>query len=123
MLDKEIARAFKRKVSAGVKIEQDGLDRFIVYTPFSFDDGDHYVVVLKRDDDKWVLTDEGHTFMHLSYSEVDLDAGTRSQVIDRALSSSKVENLAGELRLIVPGKAFGDALFTFIQTLTRVAST
>ena len=82
MLAEEISRAFRRKVSAEVRIERDGLDRYVVYTPFSFDDGDHYVVVLKKESGKWTLTDEGHTFMHLSYAEVDLSSGARAKFID-----------------------------------------
>lgn len=123
MKETDIAKAFKRKVGQEVTLEAEGVDRFIVYTPFTFDDGDHYVVILKRIDGAWVLTDEGHTFMHLSYSEVDLSSGMRASMIDQALSTEGVENDGGELRLTIPGKAFGDALFSFVQALGRVAHT
>lgn len=123
MQAEEIARAFRRKVSGEVKVAKKGLDRFIVYTPFSFDDGDHFVIIMKREGDKWLLTDEGHTFMHLSYGDVDLTTGTRAQIIDSALTNYGVENHSGELRLAIPRKEFGDTLFTFVQALARIAST
>jgi hypothetical protein len=120
---KSISRSFKRKVSAGVKLETGGLNRFIVYTPFAFDDGDHYVVVLKKERGKWILTDEGHTLMHLSYGDIDLSSGTRSQVIERAIAIAQIENRSGELCLEIPDTEFGDSLFTFVQAISQIAST
>ena len=55
----ELEREFKRKVSDEIDIEREGIDRYVVYTPFMFDDGDHFVIVLKKHDDQWRFTDEG----------------------------------------------------------------
>ena len=55
---------------------------FCVFTPFRFDDGDHITIVLKKKEQAgWVLSDEGHTYMHLTYdiSEKKLFSGTRYQ--------------------------------------------
>src|SRR5438105_8659283 len=106
----KIARAFKQKVSREVTIDQEGIDRFVVYTPFRFDDGDHYVVILKRLGQDWMLTDEGHTFMHLSYDDVDLTTPTRASLVQDAIAVHGLKNEDGELRLIVPDSHFGDAL-------------
>ena len=62
----EVARSFRESVSKQVTIEPEGLDRFRVFTPFQFEDRDHLAIVLKRSDGSWVLSDEGHTFMHLT---------------------------------------------------------
>ena len=43
-----IARDFHEKVSAKVRLTAEGIDRFRVFTPFLFEDGDHLSVVLKR---------------------------------------------------------------------------
>jgi len=101
-----IREEFKRKVCDQVDIEEQGLSRFVVYTPFMFDDGDHFVIVLKHEDDKWVLTDEGHTFMHMSYDEIDVSRGTRKSVIDQALSNFAIINDSGELRLGIPDQYY-----------------
>ncbi|MBL8878809.1 MAG: DUF1828 domain-containing protein [Phycisphaerales bacterium] len=118
-----IIRSFRKTVCAEIDLEGEGLDRFIVYTPFMFDDGDHYVIILRREKGTWVLTDEGHTFMHLSYAEVDLDTSSRAKVVDQALASYCVKRRIGELRLLVPGDQFGDALFSFVQALSRIVAT
>lgn len=49
-----------------VRIESEGINRFRVFTPFMFDDGDHYAIILKLVENKWLLTDEGHTLMHFA---------------------------------------------------------
>jgi hypothetical protein len=123
MTTADIIESFRQKVSREIDLEAEGVGRYIVYTPFMFDDGDHYVVVLRRENDQWVLTDEAHTFMHLSYAEVDLMQGTRARVIDQALTSYQVENNGGELRIAVPDEAFGDALFTMVQAIGRITGT
>lgn len=123
MTETEIIRSVRQKVCKAIEVEREGIDRYIVYTPFMFDDGDHYVVILRRENGHWVLTDEGHTFMHLSYGEVDLSKGTRARIIEQALASHRVHNDAGELRLRVPGDDFGDAVFSFVQAISRVSST
>ena len=118
----DIIRSFREKVSAEVELESEGLDRFIVYTPFMFDDGDHFVVILKRIGDHWLLTDEGHTFMHMEYSGVDFSAGTRLKLIEGALAAQNVEARDGSLILQVPNCDFGDALFSFLQCLSQISN-
>lgn len=91
MTEHDILQAFKEKVCREVEIEKQGLDRYIIYTPFAFDDGDHYVVLLKRENNKWVLTDEGHTLMHLSYGGIDLLTGQRGELVKDSLMASRLE--------------------------------
>jgi hypothetical protein len=110
MDDRDILKAFKEKVCHEVEIEKQGLDRYVVYTPFAFDDGDHYVVLLKRERDRWLLTDEGHTFMHLSYGGVDVLSGQRGELVKESLVAAGLENRAGELVLDVPDEQFGAAV-------------
>jgi len=43
----------------------EGANRIRVQTPYVLDDGDHLVIILKHNSDSWVLTDEGHTGIHL----------------------------------------------------------
>ena len=119
---KSIEQDFIDKVSAKVRVLPDGRDRFRVFTPFRFDDGDHITVVLKKEQAGWVLSDEGHTYMHLTYdiSEKKLFKGTRHQIILNALSTFKVEDRFGELILHVKDARFGDALYAFAQALVKM---
>jgi hypothetical protein len=118
-----IREEFRRKVCDQIDIEEQGLSRFVVYTPFMFDDGDHFVVVLKHENDNWILTDEGHTFMHMSYDEIDVSHGTRKSIIDQTLLNFAMTNDLGELKLRIPDEAYGDSLFSFVQGLTKITDT
>jgi len=114
---------FRNKVSEQLELEQETETRFRVLTPFRFEDGDHYEIVLKREgDDRWILTDEANTLMHLSYwlDEKELGSGTRKQIIDSSLALFSVENREGELVIPVLEDRFGDALFSFVQALSKV---
>lgn len=117
-----IEQEFRRKVCEKVRLSSEGLDRFRVFTPFLFEDGDHLAIVLKREQSDWVLSDEGHTFMRLTYDldERDLLKGTRQKVITNALSMFQVEDRDGELVMRVSENRFGDALYSFVQALLKV---
>ncbi|KAA0236795.1 DUF1828 domain-containing protein [Fimbriimonadia bacterium ATM] len=123
MMMDTITEDFRRKVSEQVRIEGEGVGRFRVFTPFMFEDGDHLSIVLKKLENQWVLSDEGHTFMHLTYDldERDLRKGTREKVITNALTAFSVKDANGVLLLWVEDGQFGDALYTFVQALMRIA--
>lgn len=118
-----IERDFREKLCAKIRLAGEGMDRYRVFTPFLFEDGDHLAIVLKREQSGWILSDEGHTFMHLTYDidERDLQRGTRQKLITNALSLFQVEDRDGELIIHVRGEQFGDALYSFIQALMKVA--
>ncbi|MCY3723619.1 MAG: DUF1828 domain-containing protein [Candidatus Poribacteria bacterium] len=119
---KSIEQDFIDKVSAKVRVLPDGRDRFRVFTPFRFDDGDHLAIVLKKEQGRWLLSDGGHTYMHLTYDidERKLFSGTREKIISNALSTFKVEDRFGELILEVKDARFGDALYAFAQALVKM---
>ena len=119
----ELQKEFKQKVCQEIDVEPEGLTRFVVHTPFMFDDGDHFVIIMKKSADHWILTDEGHTFMHMSYGEIDVSHGIRKSIIDQTLLNFNVVNESGEFCLEVPERAFGDALFSFIQALVKISDT
>ncbi len=119
----KIEAQFRQKVAEGVTLREEGRNRFLVFTPFMLDDGDELTVVLKRESDGWVLSDEGHTYMHLTYTldERDIRRGTRQKIISNTLSMFAVEDLDGELRLPIREEDFGDSLFSFVQALLRIS--
>ncbi len=119
---KFIEQDFIKKVSEKIRVIPDGKDRFRVFTPFRFDDGDHIAIVLKKEQDRWLLSDGGHTYMHLTYDidERRLFSGTRERIISNALSTFKVKDRFGELILEVKDARFGDALYAFAQALIKM---
>jgi hypothetical protein len=122
MTIEKIERDFKTKVCGKIRLAGEGVDRFRVFTPFLFEDGDHLAIVLKRENSTWTLSDEGHTYMHLTYDldEKDLQRGTRQKVITNALSMFRIEDREGELLLHIADEQFGDALYSFIQALMKI---
>jgi hypothetical protein len=117
-----IKEEFRQRVSEQIDLEPQGYNRFLVMTPFRFEDGDHFQIALKREGQRWILTDEASTIMHLSYW-LDTDAietGNRKEIIDNSLSTFAVENRNGELVLPVSEERFGDALFDFVQAISKV---
>jgi hypothetical protein len=119
-----IVQQFKMKVCEEITLTQKGVGRFVVNTPFMFEDGDHFVIILKYDSDlkSWYLTDEGHTFMHLSYfmDERDLDRGTRKDIIDNCKKMFSIGERNGELFINIEKEEFGDALYNFVQCLMKI---
>jgi hypothetical protein len=110
----------RRKICAQITLVQEGINRYIVHQPFHFDDGDHFVVILKAVPEGWIFTDEGHTLMHVQYEDIDLSRGTRAVILDATLRSFSVENQDGELLSHVQEEMFADTLFSFLQALVKI---
>ncbi|PIN75578.1 hypothetical protein COV22_00790, partial [Candidatus Woesearchaeota archaeon CG10_big_fil_rev_8_21_14_0_10_47_5] len=119
-----ILKQFREKVNDKISLKSKGINRYIVQTPFLFEDGDNLVILLKYNPDKktWYLTDEGHTFLHISYfmDEKDFSKGTREKIINNCKSMFSVTEDKGELVLKVVDNNFGDALYDFVQCLLKI---
>ena len=116
----EILLDFKKKVCDKISLKQQGKNRYMVITPFLFEDGDMFKIILKREGDDWYLTDEGHTLMHLSYEEVDVDSGRRKEFFSQALSRNFLKYDEGEIKSIIENSDYGDTLYSFVQGLMKV---
>lgn len=113
----------KQKICDDIKIFEDGKDRFIVDTPFGFNDGDSFAIVLKKDDAGWYFTDEGNTLMHLSYKDLDicLEKGNRKNLLESIVKTHHMGNDDGAFKCVVEGEKFGDSLYSFIQGLIKIS--
>jgi hypothetical protein len=122
MKTETVREEFKARVCEQIDLEPEGEGRYLVQTPFRFDDGDHFTITLKRDGDGWLLSDEASTLMHLSYwlDDKALESGNRKEIVNSSLASFSVQNRNGELVIPVLESRFGDALFNLIQALTKV---
>ena len=123
MTTESIEQDFRSKISAKIRLAAEGVNRFRVFTPFLFEDGDHLAIVLRKEGAGWVLSDEAHTYMHLTYDidERDMHRGTRQKIVSNALSTFRIEDRDGELVLNVPDERYGDALYSFVQALLRIS--
>ena len=117
-----IEQDFRNKVCERLRLGTEGVERLRVFTPFMFEDGDHLSIVMKRENGRWILSDEGHTYMHLTYDldEKDLQRGTRQKIITNALSAFNVQDREGELTIRIEDDQYGDALYSFVQALLKI---
>jgi len=119
-----ITQTIQQSIGHQIVVEQEGVERYPILTPFMMEDGDHYNIVLRGHEGttNWVLTDEGNTLMHLSYwmDYSSLKKGTRQEVINRVLKQFDIENREGELRLETSFNELSSAIFSFLQALTRI---
>lgn len=123
-MNKEIVeKEFKKKVCSEVRLLEEGMERYRIFTPFQFDDGDHLAMVLKKRGTKWHLTDEGHTFMHLSYTmDIDsLEKGTRAKIIGNTLANLGVTEADGALTVEVDEENSGNVFYDFVQALIKIS--
>ncbi len=113
---------FRRNVSEELKLIPDGPERFVVITPVAFTDGDLLPIILRRAGGKWYLTDEGHTFLQLTYEleDADFQQPTRREIIDKTVSGLGLQNRNGELVLPIEDHEYGEALYTFIQAILKI---
>lgn len=114
----------KKSICGDVQVTRVGDNRFAIDTSFGFDDGDSYVIVLKKTGDEWYFTDEGHTLMHLSYNDLDdlLYNGQRNTQFQSILDKHSIEDLDGELRLYTTDEDYGMSLSMFIQILDKITT-
>lgn len=110
------------RLGDAINVEREG-GHFRLHTPFGFDDGDSFSIILERDGDRWRLSDEGTTFMHLTYDldDRDLQGGTRQKVISNALSTYGIADEGGILVRAAPEPELGEALFDYLQGLLRIS--
>lgn len=121
----EIEAIFRAKVVEHLRLESEGVNRFRVFNPFVFDDGDHLSIVLKREGDGWVISDEGNTYMRLTYrmEEKSFLSGTRQKIIGDAIEMFGLEDRDGEIIIKISEKDLGDALYSFVQGVLRISDT
>jgi len=107
--------------SAEVRERKDGT--FVVTTPFTFPDGDQYMLYVKPlAGGGYRVTDMGHTLMHISY-EMDVDKlreGSRGSLLSRVLAEAEVNESEGEVFVEAPQNKLGESLFRLGQAITRV---
>ena len=119
----DVQYRFRDKVHDKIALIPEGVERYRVSIPFRFDDGDHLSIFLKWEAGDWYLSDEGATYMHLTYDmeEADFMRGNRQTIITDTLSLFGVDDIEGELRLAVPGEGYGDALYSYVQALLKIS--
>ena len=105
----DLERRLQDAIGKGVadSFESVTCDRYIVYVPVMFPDGDHPVVLLKRRRGKWHLTDDGNTLMRLDKGSIEVS--TRVWPEDAGFVDT-LRNFADALLLIESARSIKGAI-------------
>jgi hypothetical protein len=119
----EIESKLKDKISREISLGEEGINRFRIFNPYEFDDGDHFSIFLKKENGNWKFTDEAHTIMHLSY-DMDVSAlkkeGTRQKILTNIISNFGLEEYDGSLSIKIDNEDFGGAFYNYIHALIKI---
>jgi hypothetical protein len=119
----DIEIKLRDKISNEISLREEGINRFRIFNPYEFDDGDHFSIFLKKENGNWRFTDEAHTIMHLSY-DMDVSAlkkeGTRQKILTNTISNFGLEENEGTLSIKIDDEDFGGAFYNFIHALIKI---
>jgi hypothetical protein len=119
----DIEIKLRDKISNEISLKEEGINRFRIFNPYEFDDGDHFSIFLKKENESWKFTDEAHTIMHLSY-DMDVSAlkkeGTRQKILSSTISNFGLEENEGTLSIKIDNEDFGGAFYNFIHALIKI---
>lgn len=118
----DIENTLRDKISKEISLREEGVNRFRIFNPYEFDDGDHLSIFLKKENGNWKFTDEAHTIMHLSY-DMDISAlkkGNRQKIITNTISNFGLEENEGTLSIKIDNEDFGSAFYNFIHALIKI---
>ncbi|QRF75325.1 hypothetical protein Thermo_00821 [Thermoplasmatales archaeon] len=122
----QLYKQLKTLICDEIEFTPKGVETYLVTTPFCFDDGDGYVIYIKRGLDGLYLTDGGHTMMHLSYwmdtNQLIREEGERSDLFNGILRAYHVAYSDGRLIMQLPEntESFGNYFLTYIQAITKI---
>nr|WP_319539748.1 DUF1828 domain-containing protein [uncultured Methanospirillum sp.] len=114
----------REKISEEYEVIKKTDERYYILSPFEFDDGDGYSIILKRLRDEWILSDEGHTILEISY-RLDPDLlteGIRREIFENALKMNELKCEKGVISTKVNFDNFGQKIHSFIQGIARINS-
>lgn len=117
-----MVESMKKSICSKVFLEAKGIDRYLIHTGFTFQDGDELHIVLKKRDGKWIITDDAHTLMWLSHEDFNL-SDTRKAILEVTLSSNNVSFEDGRIYIDCTGKDMGQCLMSMIQAILQTADT
>ena len=111
----------RRSLYLAIKIEEKGINKNMVHTGFTYPDGDELHIILKKQDGQWYLTDEGHTFMWLSYGEINVDSPRIKDILARIMATNQAELWEREISVKIKQNGAGIALTSMITALIQTA--
>ena len=116
----DLIEGLKKALCSNVSLEERGVETYLVHTGFTYPDGDELHIVLRNRDGRWILTDDGHTAMWLSYNDMNL-TDSRMALLQRTLSFNHAEFQDGRIIVDCADRDIGACLTSMIQALSSTA--
>jgi hypothetical protein len=117
MIAFEVAHQIREQLASQIDVEGIGPDRIAIHMPLIYDDGDNCsVYAVRRDDGKWIITDDGDAMRRAADAGIDLRKAGYAERLESLIEFYGVEQNAGALGLSVQGEEFSEAVFTLTQT-------
>lgn len=115
-----LAESMKKGICSKISLEPRGIDRYLIHTGFTFQDGDELHIVLKKVNGRWIITDDAHTLMWLSYEDFTLTE-TRKAMLDVTILSNNASFDNGSIYIDCTDKDAGQCLMSMIQAILQTA--
>jgi len=117
----QIIEAIRRSMCADTGYTEIGMNRTLLHTGHFFPDGDEFRIVLEyRGEEGWVITDDGHTAMWLSYEDFEI-TDSRKDILRRILNTNGVKFDEGEVYVECDENNAGRALKSLIQAIQQMS--
>lgn len=116
----ELAAELEQASGLALSLEPLSTGRAAVLSPFTFDDGDRFPVVITEHDGAWQLSDEGGVALHLSYDDIAFDKGNRALLIAAIAQRHGLVVRDWELLRVVPRPLAAEDVLDFLHALARV---
>ncbi len=118
-----LEKSLCERLCATVTVHERPDGTIMIDTPFTFPDGDSYPIYLSGTRyGKVVLSDRGHTMLHISY-ENDVDMfyeGQRSVLREKIVKEAGIDEDRGIFSVETTPDRIADSLFDLGQALTRI---
>lgn len=122
----KVRALLKEQLASEVRLEMRSDGVLMLDTPFVFPDGDHYSIYFSMErDGNFMLSDKGHTIMHLSYKyDVDplFEDKSQRKIMLQIVRNARIEvdEDAGTFWVKADAKSLPETIFRFGQALTKI---
>jgi len=122
MNDDTIIQMIKESATSDIEIEYREPNTYMIHTGFTYPDFDELHIILTKRNGDWILTDNGHTMMWLSYDDFTMTR-TRKILLNKTLNQNNVVLDDGVLLVRCPDNVgdMGLALRSIITTELQMA--
>lgn len=121
-MDKEkVIESIKSSICSNVELKELGINEYLIHTRLTYSDGDELRIVLKqKKDQSWILTDEGHTVMWLSYDDYNMTP-SRQDLFNKIITQNNVCQDKGCIFVSVTLENIGPAIYSLAQAILQIA--